>query len=327
MPHIAQHEAAELWELCRDHAVAATKLRMASSMCQDPQVRNTLQRHAQEFQQAAQRLYQLLQEPGQSAYAGTWQTGPGATWQTAPGQAVGQAGTYAPAYGAQHGGQAYAGGVQPTDVVIVGDCLRMCKTFAVQCVWGATEASHPARQVLYQLAGEHLRMADEHYRWLEQHGVYASPKADYAAIHEYTGKLQQLMAMGQATVHQTYAAVGAVAPGYGYPGAAQPGYGSHAGQAGGYAGHAWGGYGTQASGGYGAYAGAGHGGDAGHHGAGQGSGYGYAAGYSGESRGYAESGGASSRREGYAEEGYYGGYRASARADGGEESGRRRDAY
>lgn len=263
MPQIAQHEAAELWELCRDHAVAASKLQMAAQMCQDPQLRQTVQRHAQEFQQAAQRLYQLLQQPGQSPYAGTWQTAPGATWQVNPGQAMGQASAYAAGYGPG----SYGAGVQPVDVMVAGDCLRMCKTFAVQCVWGATEAAHPAREVLYQLAGEHLRMADEHYRWLEQRGVYASPKADQTTIQQYSGKLQQLMAMSQGATPYAHAAVAQVSPAYGHPGAqgfggqAHGGYGAYGGYGGqetGHAAHAGGYYGgyaeQQGYGGYRAYA-------------------------------------------------------------------------
>ena len=213
MPHIAQHQAAELWELCRDHAVAGAKLRALASCCQDQQLHHTLQRHAGEFQQAAQRLMQFLHEPGSYAggYAGSWQWPSSVTWQT-PGQASWQGGA-----SAQWQAQSYPAGTnqvagaagaatqasgQALDIALASDCLRMCKTFAVQCIWGATESSEPARSYLYQLAGEHLRMAQEHYRWLEQRGVYASPRVDQPSINEYTQKLQQIMQMGQAVASQ-----------------------------------------------------------------------------------------------------------------------------
>lgn len=352
MPHIAQHEAAELWELCRDHAVAAAKLRQALGTCQDPQLRDQLQRHAQHFQQAAQRLYQLLQEPGAAAYAGTWQAATGVTWQATPGPGVGQVGTYAGPQAGMQAGQAYGAGIQPGDVVLAGDCLRLCKTFAVQCVWGATESSHPAREALFQLAGEHLRMADEHYRWLEQRGVYASPRADQAAIQQYTGKLQQLMTMGQATAPYAYAAAAQASPSYGYPGAGQgamaggygqgtPAHGYAAyGQGGGPSGaYGWGqpgGYGAGQAGTHGAgetgrYGGGEAGPQAGAYGGGAGGEYGYGGAYPGaytgayaddEGRGYGEAAG-EARAEGF------GGYRAYARA-GDEEPRERRpegDAY
>ncbi|GAB6877036.1 hypothetical protein [Thermaerobacter litoralis] len=226
MPQMAQHQAAELWELCRDHAVAGAKLRALASCCQDASLRQTLERHAGEFQQAAQRLMGFLQDQGAygtyGAYgqhgqagphgqAGTWQWTASTAWQSpyqAQWQAGGAAGTGA-AWNAQpygHGvnqvfGAAGAQG-QPLDIALASDCLRMCKTFAVQCIWGATECSEPARSYLHQLAGEHLRMAMDHYHWLERHQVYASPRIDQQAVQEYTHKLQQLMQVGQAVAAQ-----------------------------------------------------------------------------------------------------------------------------
>ena len=206
MPQMAQHQAAELWELCRDHAVAGAKLRALASSCQDASLRQTIERHAGAFQQAAQRLMSFLQEGsygahagvyGQTAHpygqgtAGTWQWQGAASWQS-PYQAQWQAGPGAGAtwqaqtagYGTNppiHGtNQFHPAGVQaqPLDIALASDCLRMCKTFAVQCIWGATECAEPARSYLYQLAGQHLQMAMDHYRWLEQHQVYASPRID-----------------------------------------------------------------------------------------------------------------------------------------------------
>lgn len=217
MPQMTQHQAAELWELCRDHAVAGSKLRALASSCQDGSLRQTLERHAGEFQQAAQRLMGFLQDQGaygaygQQGQAGSWQWQSPASWQS-PHQTQWQAGAGA-ATGASWQAQPYthglnqvygAGGIQgqPLDIALATDCLRMCKTFAVQCVWGATECAEPARSYLHQLAGEHLRMAMDHYHWLERHQMYASPRIDQPAVQEYTQKLHQVMQVGQAVAAQ-----------------------------------------------------------------------------------------------------------------------------
>ncbi|HEY8393543.1 MAG TPA: spore coat protein [Thermaerobacter sp.] len=240
MSHITQHMAAELWEVCRDHAVAATKLRALAPSCHDPQLRSTLERHAGDFQQAAQRLMQFLQQPGAHGQAGSWQAGWQGSWQ-AHIPVTGQAGQGASWQahgnpGAGHTAYGQAGGQQALDVVMAADCLRQCKTFAVQCIWAASECAEPARSYLYQLAGEHLRMAQEHYRWLDQRGIYAHPKADQAAISEYAGKLGQVMQVGQAAAatgfHPATAGAGSYARpasgGYAYQSGSAHGYGSHA---------------------------------------------------------------------------------------------------
>lgn len=259
MPQMAQHQAAELWELCRDHAVAGAKLRALASSCQDASLRQTIERHAGAFQQAAQRLMSFLQEGSYGAHAGaygqttahpygqgtagTWQWQGAASWQS-PYQAQWQAGPGAGAtwqaqtagYGTNppiHGtNQFHPAGVQaqPLDIALASDCLRMCKTFAVQCIWGATECAEPARSYLYQLAGQHLQMAMDHYRWLEQHQVYASPRIDPQAAQEYVQKLGQLVQVGQAVAAQGLAPANRVAAPAGMAAA------TAAGQGGGYAG-------------------------------------------------------------------------------------------
>ncbi|ADU52104.1 hypothetical protein Tmar_2023 [Thermaerobacter marianensis DSM 12885] len=247
MPQMAQHQAAELWELGRDHAVAGAKLRALASCCQDASLRHTLERHAGEFQQAAQRLMSFLQDqapyggqygPGQ---AGTWQWQSPAAWQS-PYQAQWQTGAAGgpswqnPSYA--HGTNQVFGAAgiqaQPLDIALASDCLRMCKTFAVQCIWGATECAEPARTYLHQLAGEHLRMAMDHYRWLEQHQVYASPRVDHQAVQEYGQKLSQLMQVGQAVAAQGLAPAN---PAFAAAGAGAAAQGPYAGTTGGYAAH------------------------------------------------------------------------------------------
>jgi len=83
------------------------------------------------------------------------------------------------------------------DGTVAAACLDKCKSMAVKCTIAATEASQPARSYLYQLAGEHLRMAEEHYHWLDRHNAYASPRADHTAINDYSQKLRQFAQAGQ----------------------------------------------------------------------------------------------------------------------------------
>lgn len=201
MPQIAQHQAAELWEVCRDHLVGASTIRMMAQGVRDPQLRSMLERHAQDFDRAAQRLQQFLHEPGAGSqapaygdYTASGYGQPGA--QSWTGQPAGQNAWSGPnaGYGAP--------GMNPYDVTAAAACLDKCKSMAVKCTIGATEASQPARSYLHQLAGEHLRMAEEHYHWLERHGAYASPKADYSAINDYSQKLRQFAQAGQQLAQQ-----------------------------------------------------------------------------------------------------------------------------
>lgn len=172
MPQIAQHEAAELWELARDHFVSASTLSLMANAVQDPQLRSMLTQHCQRHQQIGQQLQQFLQQPGSTPLT------PSATWTNPHGSAIGS--TAAGMMG---------GSLTAPDVIAAAACLEECKTLAVKSMIGATESSQPARNFLFQIAGEHLRMAEEHYHWLEQRGFYASPRAEQTAIQDYVQKL------------------------------------------------------------------------------------------------------------------------------------------
>src|SRR5690606_38255404 len=76
----------------------------------------------------------------------------------------------APSYSQQYGAPSASlgQGGQSVDILAAGEALKDFKHLAIAAVRGATESSQPARNTLYQLAGEHLQMADQHYRWLEQ---------------------------------------------------------------------------------------------------------------------------------------------------------------
>lgn len=229
MPHLAQHSAAELWELSRDHYLGAAKLEMVLPQVQDQQLKTTLTKHAQEFRQIAQRLDQFLgvhQSPAGGSFGGSFgspsfgtatpPTGTGfgigtgvtgvtgtvggtfgtnAGWgQGHPGAMTSSIGT-ATAYSPVH--QQPVTGAHPIDVILVGDCLKQCKSMAVQCVHAATELSQPARNYVYEIAGLHLRLAEEHYNWLKQRQLYASPKVNPQDIQEYARALQSIASIDQ----------------------------------------------------------------------------------------------------------------------------------
>lgn len=199
MATITQHEAAELWEIVRDHHLAGAKLLWMAQGVQDQHLRQMMQQHAHRFQQAAQQLDGFLHSGmGQASMLGqTWQPA-GQGWQ---GSFMGT--------GVQGGQGGMMGqNPHPIDVLAAGECLKECKSMAVKCMWGATEASQPARGFLQQLAGEHLHMAEQHYRWLEQRGLYASPKADQQAIQTYNQKLHQIAQSGQQAVQLAQAQLG-----------------------------------------------------------------------------------------------------------------------
>src|SRR5690606_25160303 len=127
---ITQHEAAELWELCRDHVVGASSIRFMAQGVRDPQLRSMLERHAGEYERAGHRIQQFLHEHGTGGYGG----GPGAYGECgSPG--FGQAGTHGPwstqspthgAWPAPNAG--YTSGSSPFDLMAAATCLDMCKS-------------------------------------------------------------------------------------------------------------------------------------------------------------------------------------------------------
>lgn len=200
MANISQHEAAELWELARDHFTTGAKLQFLCQHVQDTQLRATMEQHARRIQQAGQQIAGFIGQNGMGTQSstglgaqGSFQSQQFGQFQSAPSYAQTNAGTQ---------GLSHQTGGQGIDILAAGECLKDCKRMAVAAVMGATEASQPARNVLYQLAGEHLQMADQHYRWLEHRGLYASPKADQQTISEYTQKLRQISQAGQQAVQQ-----------------------------------------------------------------------------------------------------------------------------
>jgi len=219
MANISQHEAAELWELARDHFITAAKLQFLGQHAHDTQLRSLTEQHARRMQQAGHQIAGLITQQAGGAYAnqGGFQTHQQgfSQFQSAPsfaGEQSGLSGQNAGQFG--FGSQGFGGqlpaGVSGIDILVAGEGLKDCKRMAVALVYGATECSQPARNILYQLAGEQLQMAEQCYRWLDQKGVYASPKADFQATNEYSQKVRQISQAGQqatqehASMHQQH---------------------------------------------------------------------------------------------------------------------------
>lgn len=212
MANITQHEAAELWEVARDHHLASAKMLWMAQSVQDPQLRQMLQQHGQRCQQAAQQLDGFLHQGGTAYGGGQSFPAGGQNWQSGSAGANGGQSWQAQGQGGFTSGLS-GHSPHPIDVLAAGECLKECKSMAVKCMWGATEASQPARGFLQQLAGEHLHMAEQHYRWLEQRGLYASPKADQQALQTYDQKVHQIAQSGQQAVQIAQAVLAGAQPG------------------------------------------------------------------------------------------------------------------
>jgi len=207
MANLSQHEAAELWELARDHFITAAKLQFLGQHAHDTQLRSLTEQHVRRLEQAGQQIAGLISQDGTSMQANhgfqsyqqnfsQFQSAPSFTGQQG-GLGASSTGQTGLSFGNQGGSFQYQTNAQGIDVLIAGEGLKDCKRMAIALVLGATESSQPARNILYQLAGEHLQMAEQHYRWLEQKGIYASPKADYQAISEYSQKVRQISQAGR----------------------------------------------------------------------------------------------------------------------------------
>jgi len=205
MAQLAQHEAAELWELARDHMIACAKIQWMSRQVQDPQLRSMLEQHARRFQQAGQQIEGFITQGGHGSQTMHGTQGSFTQFQQFQGNQFQGSHTFGQSTGMSQGSFQQGGFqtiTQNFDLLAAGECLKECKHFAIACIWGATESSQPARNFLYQLAGEHLHMAEQHYRWLDQRNIYASPKTNPQDISEYNQKLRQISQAGQQVAQQ-----------------------------------------------------------------------------------------------------------------------------
>lgn len=191
MATMSQHQAAELWEVCRDHHTLAAKLEWFSTQVSDGQLRSALERHARRSHQVCQQLEGFLQS-GSTAFAGSTGTFTQAQGQNNFSGGYHQSGSFQSGSVGYQGGQSAFGSGTSIDIMVAMDCLKDCKYLALQATNGASESSQPVRSFLNQLSGEHLQAAEEMYHWLEQRGMYASPKADQQTVQEYAQALQQI---------------------------------------------------------------------------------------------------------------------------------------
>ena len=204
MSNISQHQAAEIWEVARDHCVMAAKINWMCREVQDGQLRSQLEQHARRCQQIGQQLMSAFQQNGYYGSGGGFQQSQ-AGFQNQFSSAQFGSSTHGASFGQGYNQQGYQGfqsGANAIDVLAVGECLKDCKGMAVRAMIAATESSQPIRNTLYQIAGEHLQMAEQHYHWLEQRQLYASPKADQQATQQYQQALQQIAQAGQGLLRQ-----------------------------------------------------------------------------------------------------------------------------
>jgi len=195
MSNISQHQAAEVWEIARDHHVTAAKINWMCREIQDTQLRSQLEQAARRYQQIGQQLTSTLQQSGFQGNGGFQQSGQFQSGFQSSYQG-GQSGQTSQNQG--FSSQSYQSGTSAIDILAVGECLKDCKGMAVKSMIAATESSQPLRNTLYQIAGEHLQMAEQHYHWLDQKQLYASPKADQQSTQEYQRALQQIAQAGQS---------------------------------------------------------------------------------------------------------------------------------
>lgn len=164
MANISQHQAAEAWEIARDHYITAAKINWMCREVQDAQLRSQLEHAARRHQQIGQQISGTLQQNGFQASNGGFQQSQqfqqGFQFQGAQGGQFGQYGMQSQAQG--YSTQGYQGGANSFDILAVGECLKDCKGMAVKAMIAATESSQPLRNTLYQIAGEHLQMAEQH---------------------------------------------------------------------------------------------------------------------------------------------------------------------
>ncbi|HEY8416036.1 MAG TPA: spore coat protein, partial [Thermaerobacter sp.] len=95
---------------------------------------------------------------------------------------------------------ATSAGIADPDALAVADCLKDCKHVAVRLVMAATEcADHHLRRTLYQMAGEHLEMAGQHFEWLQRRHLYTVEGAGPQLVQSLEQDIRRLEAAVRVT--------------------------------------------------------------------------------------------------------------------------------
>lgn len=166
-----QRELTELSEMIREQQDAARKLTILSDQCQDSRLRSMIDSHSNRFRNNVRKLEGHLGVHGRLG-------GTDVEVGTIGGQVARE-------FGGRTGERIFS------DRDIASDCLKDCKYFATRATMAAAEASNPnLRNDLLSQASEHLGMAYELYKFMEDKGWYKHPAARPEDVSSVTQWLQ-----------------------------------------------------------------------------------------------------------------------------------------
>ncbi len=164
-----QRELTELSEMIREQQDTVRKFSVMANQCQDPQLRSMIESHQQRFRNAIDKLQGHLGVPGGRGVAARPMEigGIGGQVGREPGQRM------------------------LSDREIASDCLKDCKYFATRATIAAGEATNPnLRNDLLSQSSDHLGMAYELYKFMEQKGWYRTSQAKPEDVNEVARWLQ-----------------------------------------------------------------------------------------------------------------------------------------
>ena len=177
---LTQKEVLNLPELLNAHAAMIERAAVEQEMCQDAQLRQILERHAQVCRRHHGMLQWML-DRAQGQAAGDHPAGhyradvPGNGTYTQGFQGFEP---YRPGAGA-------GGGRRIGDRALAIGCLEMNKHLALTATWMALESAHPdVRRALMDVARDHVEMAFELFNFLQQRQWYATPAAPRELVQQ-----------------------------------------------------------------------------------------------------------------------------------------------
>lgn len=193
MAQLTPTETHNIKEAARAHAVAVEKLGVFAQMANDEELRHLFR----EAQRKTSRQYEELRSYGQAGqgataglgidHEGAFDMGEGARW-TGAGTGAGAGAMRGGLPTAQHpepraAWNPPAGGAFLSDRVMITDVLETCKHLAICCTMFALEcADRSLRRDFKQCAEEHIDLAYEAFKYMEQHGWYGLRSASQGQV-------------------------------------------------------------------------------------------------------------------------------------------------
>lgn len=160
-----QRELTELSEMIREQQDTVRKLSIMAEQCQDNRLRSMIESHENRFRNNIRKLEGHLGISGGRVMGG----------RDVEVGTVG--GTVTREFGARQG--------LFSDREIASDCLKDCKYFATRATMAAAESSNPnLRNDLLSQSSEHLGMAYELYKFMEDKGWYKHPQARQEDVNQ-----------------------------------------------------------------------------------------------------------------------------------------------